>query len=242
MVTAARHTVQDRRSTRTKLPMTKSNLKEEPNVEADTTDAGSTASEAESGRCSSSAEVSPVQMDLLWPDKPLPPGQIQRGQDLPPKFSLLPGQVFRNQSVALDKPGKPDGVRTSSAESLEEGVSRNRRGAAEVPIKRAGCTRRQKRGPAPRAPAQEAPSRVEPSPSEERELLERAASLRLPLKVKMPENLPQTPLDLSLPAKCPFFPEVDANISVLVQATALDPLLPLKKNLTDFLLQPSFLV
>eukprot|EP00439_Symbiodinium_sp_Y106_P085314 s148_g28.t1 len=81
MVTAARHTVQDRRSTRTKLPMTKSNLKEEPNVEADTTDAGSTASEAESGRCSSSAEVSPVQMDLLWPDKPLPPGQIQRGQE-----------------------------------------------------------------------------------------------------------------------------------------------------------------
>ncbi|CAE7199459.1 unnamed protein product [Symbiodinium natans] len=250
VATATDHAVQDRRATHAKLPMTKRRLKV-LNVEVDTTDAGSTSSDAESGRCSSTAEVSPAQMDLLWPDKPLPPGQIQRGQDLPPRCSLLPGQVFRNKGP-MDNPGSipcmvstPDSAQSSSPTESLEAVSRKGRGqpaipgsVPSIPTKR-GDPARQRRGPAQRP----APTRAELGQREEHELLERAASLRLPLKVKLPDGLPQTALDQSMPAKKrpTFFAAVDANLPILVQANTVDPLMPLKKNLTDFLLQPCFL-
>eukprot|EP00913_Durusdinium_trenchii_P011910 g11187.t1 len=67
-----------------------------------------------------------------------------------------------------------------------------------------------------------------------------ARPVATPLKVKLPE-LPGG-LDWALPAKkcLPHFPEVSADLMILAQeAQRLDPRLPAKKQLNEFLLKPT---
>ncbi|CAK9015370.1 Uncharacterized protein SCF082_LOCUS12727 [Durusdinium trenchii] len=180
-------------------------------IEVETTDTGSSSSE-DSGR----SQVTVPQMDLLWPSQPLPPGEIRRGAfaDLPERCSLLPGQVFRKGQGGQGHEPRP--VTPPEAEKAEE--------------KRAGGAK------------QKAP-RPWPSVGRTKEAKKTGTEARpvaTPLKVKLPE-LPGG-LDWALPAKkcLPHFPEVSADLMILAQeAQRLDPRLPAKKQLNEFLLKPT---
>mmetsp|Transcript_53426 Transcript_53426/g.124394 ORF Transcript_53426/g.124394 Transcript_53426/m.124394 type:complete len:247 (-) Transcript_53426:78-818(-) len=234
----------DRRVAGATLPMRKRISKMQDvhlSLEGESTDAGSTSSDTESGRCSSAAEVSPAQMDLVWPNKPLPPGQIQRGQDLPPKFSLLPGQVFRN--IAADKPGAGPEADTRTNAAPPTQAQPKRHGPAPAAAKR-----RSGRGvvpgpPAPKAHSADAavPGAGGQSTREVCDQMRQATALGLPLKVKLPDYFPAAALDKSMPAKkhLPYSTDISAKIALLAQVQqGLDPLMPAKKLVTDFLVQP----
>mmetsp|Transcript_37612 Transcript_37612/g.89838 ORF Transcript_37612/g.89838 Transcript_37612/m.89838 type:complete len:207 (+) Transcript_37612:85-705(+) len=182
-------------------------MKAQLSVETETTDAGST---SDSGR--SSQEMS---MDLLWPCQPLPPGQICRGQDMPERCSLSPGQVFRKST-----PGTPASTPSSTPSTPSTPVTAPSLKAREL----------QKRGPKPnRGPTATSGAKVHDSLGQAKPSCTPKASV------------PEISVEWRLPAKkrVPHFPELATELMIFAQEVQmLDPSMPAKKQLSEFLLQP----
>ena len=180
-------------------------VKAQRSLEAETTDTGSASDD--------SGPHQEVPMDLLWPSQPLPPGEIRRGQELPERCSLLPGQVFRKSQGQLPV-GKVEPPEVD-VDNLKEKHMNN---VNQQKAKMNGCQTLN-----PNAKVRHGTSAV------------------APLKVQLPEILPSLRLDWSLPAKkyLPPFPDVSAEWMLFTQEVRLDPRMPVKKQLSEFLLQPT---
>eukprot|EP00440_Ansanella_granifera_P030400 gb/GFBE01033027.1/.p1 GENE.gb/GFBE01033027.1/~~gb/GFBE01033027.1/.p1 ORF type:complete len:243 (+),score=40.73 gb/GFBE01033027.1/:1-729(+) len=196
--------------------------------EIDSTDAGSCCSDAESGWSSAS--------EVAQPKTPpqLPLQSMQRGKKPGPlgkKVRMVAGKLFRSTPLT-PIPGTPvhpsRGVEDADSSSPEqEDVGSEKIMPFQVLAAPVAC-----RVPPglPTSPKREARQAV----------IERAFAEGIPLKVRMPEAFAQImrPLDCNMPAKKrPLFLDGTA-----AQTASLDPLLPAKKCLTPFLLQPVSLI
>jgi len=179
-------------------------LKVQRSLEAETTDTGSASDD--------SGPQQEVPMDLLWPSQPLPPGEIRRGQELPERCSLLPGQVFRKSQGQL-----PVGKVEPHEVDMDNLNQKHMNKVNQQKTKMHGC------------------QTLNPNAKV------RGTSAVAPLKVQLPEIVPSNRLDWSLPAKkyLPPFPDVSAEWMLFTQEVRLDPRMPVKKQLSEFLLQPT---
>jgi len=198
------------------------------NREVESTDAGSSGSDAESGWSSASEapQIDPRFQQRQQQDrpKPQPLGQTkrQRPKPLAKRVRLQAGLYFRGTPLT-PIPGTPKKeAEFSSSGSDAEGVNSCKLQAPVEPVP-------------PGAVA--APPGLPGSPKRRarQAMLETARSEGIPLKVRVPEEIAKNlrSLDYTIPAKKrpPLWPGMD-----FASAVNLDPQLPAKKCLSPFLL------
>lgn len=196
------------------------------NREVESTDVGSSGSDAESGWSSASdaPQIHPRQLQLEQERSKtqtlgtLGQAKRQRPKSLAKRVRLQAGQYFRGTPLT-PIPGTPKAYSSSSSDAEENSF-------VQAPES------------VPPAEASGAPPGLPGSPKRRarQALLDRARCDGIPLKVRIPEDIAKNlrSLDYSMPAKKrpPLWPDLALSSSM-----NLDPSLPAKKCLSPFLLE-----